>query len=488
MGNLPVCSTQRQWLLPGSKRLGEKEQLSLSIITYGLRKVSRRQGNLSLRSWLSPAYQPSVIGISLTTAALGPARRLAAAAKRVGTALVVFGGPHEDDSADRSAMWDPCVDISVSGDGEWAFQFLMEAAMLPSNGGSEEIKERLLSAKGPENLEGAANITLGYRPTSPDRHPAWRVIRLANPARPFVNLDTLPFAPRHLLDDQEKFHYSIFEESPGSRKATAQVMTQRGCVAKCDFCSESQRLQKRSAKSVIAELEFLKSSGYRAIFFDDSTFTNLSAPRKAFIAEIGEAARRLDLECGCQTRVDMIDEATLRILSDCGFTYVYFGIESMVPHLLAALGKHYPVETVYSALRMCRDSGLRVGASLLLGAPDPNHHTLETVETAVTTFREIRRFVDEGPINLVSLNAFQYYPGTTSTIRLEKVLSDAADYRTPKSFVFPNEFPYTLLEENPSLCPQGLPEIMDEILTRAFDILGDVIVRDESEDLQKKRQ
>jgi radical SAM superfamily enzyme YgiQ (UPF0313 family) len=278
------------------------------------------------------------------------------------------------------------------------------------------------------------------------------------------------------LDSQEKYHYPIFRHTDGTIKATTQLMTQRGCVAKCHFCSESQTLFQRSTWSVVAELESLRAEGYEAIFFDDSTFTNLSQARRAFLKEVGRVASRLGFECGCQTRVDTVDRELLACLADSGFTYIYFGVESMVPMLLDALGKHYTVEIIKRALEGARDVGLRVGASLLLGAPDHEDNTLETLETAESTFRQIREYVDNGPIELISLNVFEYYPGTTSTINRAKSEPTITDYRSESKFAFDDEYPFDLLEENPVHCPKGLKKIARPMLLKAAEILGDVLI------------
>lgn len=417
--------------------------------------------------------RPRVVAISLTTASLPAARRLASVVKENCNALVVFGGPHEDDANDPTATWDSHVDLSVAGDGECALNLIVQAALTDLRADAASLV-RLLPIK---SVEGTARIY--YRVQQGSKSPgSWGMLCLFDPARPSVDISNLPLQPRRLLDPAEKFHYGIFRERSGARKATAQVMTQRGCIARCDFCSESQGLLQRSIESVSLELEHLHKEGYRAVFFDDSTFTNLSVRRVGYLRALAPMLSRLGFECGCQTRVDMINAELVKTIVDAGFTYVYFGIESFVPSLLAALGKHYTIDTVHNALKICREAGIRVGASLLLGAPDRNHCTMETVATATQTFRAIRTYIDDGPVTLVSLNAFQYYPGTVSTISLSRTDPQVADSRAQPTFLFPDHFPYNLLEENPSVCPSGLASVMQEILFAAADILGPSLITD----------
>ena len=56
---------------------------------------------------------------------------------------------------------------------------------------------------------------------------------------------------------------------------TAQIITRRGCSWRCSFCTEGTPLIERSFESVQKEIEHAKNLNYEAIFFDDSTFTDI---------------------------------------------------------------------------------------------------------------------------------------------------------------------------------------------------------------------
>jgi radical SAM superfamily enzyme YgiQ (UPF0313 family) len=445
---------------------------SVKLLNYNLMDpvIFAAQGASHLRSVLREC-RPIIVGISTTTASLPAARLLAAEAKRgPDSPIVVFGGPHEDDAAQKTAEWDANVDLSVSGDGESALHAIVETAIgyevTQLNHVLDLLRSWIRIPRRP--VFGSALITA--RGPTPMHRPELFALR-----GQWASLDSLPPLPRHLVDQAERFHYPIFRNRDGAVKATAQVMTARGCIAKCSFCSESAKLQQRSVQSVIKEIEGLKSNGYDAIFFDDSTFTNTSTARREFIHDLGLAMSSLGVEWGCQTRVDCVDINILQDMANQGCSYIYFGIESFVPHLLRALGKHYAIKRIDDTLLACRQLGIRVGASLLLGAHDENHRSLETIETARTTFTKVREYVDRGPIRIVSLNLFAYYPGTTSTQQLAALRPDVEDYRRYLEQGPANEFPFTLLEEFSSLCPAGLLENAREMLLLAHDLLGDVL-------------
>jgi len=194
----------------------------------------------------------------------------------------VFGGPHEDDSPESTASRDANVDLSVGGDGETALQIIVETALrYPRIDGNGLIRK--MRAMKHTLVDGSAALSCGEGKPGQGCQVLW----LRSPSGSPLNLDTLPILPRHLLDRREQFHFPVFQKQHGILKATAQVMTQRGCLATCWFCSESQRVVSRSVQSVARELDVIKDEGYEAVFFDDSTFTALSDERRGFIERLG---------------------------------------------------------------------------------------------------------------------------------------------------------------------------------------------------------
>ncbi len=464
---------------------GEKSTRLLNLNLFDPDDV-RHNGIAYFRKVIAE-LRPLIVGISTTTASLPIARRLAEAAKdSADPPVVIFGGPHEDDAPKKTAEWDRNVDISVSGDGESALLAIAQTVVdYELDSASPNQVLALLDAWKKRPRPGNyGNAQITARGITDNHVPEVVTIQSSNATS--LGLDQLPMPPRHLLEEAERYHYPIFKDGHHTVKPTTQVMTARGCVATCYFCSESQRLLQRSASNVCQEIEALWQDGYRAIFFDDSTFTNRSAARRNFIREIGHVLADLGMEWGCQTRVDCVDAEIIRDLARAGCTYIYFGIESFVPHLLHALGKHYKPDQIENALRWCDVSGIRVGASLLLGAPDENHRSLETLDTARTTFLKVREYTRAGPIRIVSLNLFAYYPGTTSTQHRALQQPDIEDEKNYCEHEEEYEFPFSLLEEYSPLCPIGLKENARDMLLLAHDLLGDVLCANAQSDHGKK--
>lgn len=119
---------------------------------------------------------------------------------------------------------------------------------------------------------------------------------------------------------------------------TAQMMTLRGCPYKCTFCSESffpEKIKYRDFSNIIEELDVLKKEGYKAIYFDDPTFTL----KKDRVVKIIQLVHERGFIWGCNTRVDQLDEEMIKYMEKNGCVYIFCGVESLVPETLLAMRK-----------------------------------------------------------------------------------------------------------------------------------------------------
>ena len=136
--------------------------------------------------------------------------------------------------------------------------------------------------------------------------------------------------------------YPIF-----NNKNTAQVMACVGCVESCEFCFESAsptlygvpKLQQRNPENVLKELDLLKEQDYKAIFFDDSTFTQNPHTTNRLMELMTERRKETGeyFEWGCQTTIRSVDpeqrQGLLKKMAEAGCTYVYFGLEQAEPDI-----------------------------------------------------------------------------------------------------------------------------------------------------------
>ena len=422
------------------------------------------------------AQQLRAVGISTMTAGCVEARHIArlVKAESKGETVVIIGGPHEDDVVEKTAShpeYAQFVDFSVTGDGEFSLQLLGHLLFEYQTARPEEFKAVVLDHRDDfAKLPGKGSVVLRNRGEV-------HVLPLSN--RP-LDLNLLPRMPRELVHEADTRTFSVFRRD-GWNVKTAQVMTQRGCEWRCNFCSESTALNMRSVDNVTAEIQEALSfstkhdnrADYEAIFFDDSTFTTRSPRRRRFLAELFERIRGMQKvpEWGCQTRLDMIDREILREMERSGCTYVYSGLESASNEMLRAMGKDEDRLDIDSTFKILRETSVRVGLSLFFGATKTGYRrTAETAATIAETLDFVQEQTRHGNVVLVSPNLATFYPGT----RLTNGLGEPLDFHNPNVL---RAYPWNRFEEGESFHPAGLTEDMaGQIIKGCVERFGEFVV------------
>jgi radical SAM superfamily enzyme YgiQ (UPF0313 family) len=441
---------------------------------------------------LLQAIRPRVILISTTS----PAHRYAIQIARVvrshdPTSLIVFGGRHIDETmryqddthtlelahsntlrAVADGRSEPIVDFLVSGDGYFALDLLMKAISIAmdledktaSVGDVVYVLDQLAAVAGP--VPGQAVITAvdgDHLHIFPLRGRPLDMAKLPPPYRPFAIRARFP----------------IFQSPDGTIQRTAHMTTSNACPFQCNYCSESVasvgRLLKFSETPVQTALDQISeyvSYGAEALFFDDSVFwagdidrmydfcIALAAVKSKAMAGKGEfhwlqeaadLQRLARLQWGAQLTFEFVatlksESTTLKILNamkDAGCTYIYFGLESMAPSIMAKIhknlhGKHDISwqHKARTALELLKKVGIRAGVSVLFGLDG------ETRETIEVTVEAVARLIQDGLIYITSPNICTYHPVTKLT-RLHNMESQL-DYVTPNVTAGP---PYVYFEE-----------------------------------------
>ena len=158
----------------------------------------------------------------------------------------------------------------------------------------------------------------------------------STPHRPLIkDLDSLPFPARHLVPFKS---YDVTKEQTGG------IITSRGCVYSCSYCSSSlimgKKFRSRSPENVVDEIEELMDKyKIRDIGFMDDTFM-LNKKRANNIADEIKA-RDLDLSFVASSRVDRVDQNLLENLKSSGMKTIYYGVESGSQRILEPYEKGY---------------------------------------------------------------------------------------------------------------------------------------------------
>jgi putative oxygen-independent coproporphyrinogen III oxidase len=167
------------------------------------------------------------------------------------------------------------------------------------------------------------------------------------------------------------------------------------CRVRCGYCDFNTYTaaelgggadQARYATTAVAELELaarvLSTGGpgsgagvptraASTVFFGGGTPTLLPV---ADLARLLAAVRRLfglapGAEVTTEANPDSVDAASLAALAEAGITRVSFGMQSVVPHVLATLDRTHNPDRVPRAVEWARQAGLAVSLDLIYGTP-----------------------------------------------------------------------------------------------------------------------
>ncbi|NLE04190.1 MAG: radical SAM protein [Crenarchaeota archaeon] len=316
------------------------------------------------------AKNPSdIIGVTATTLLYKSAMKLINIAKEVHPqAVTLLGGSHGTFWDENALKEYPSLDIVIRREGERTLI---------------ELIEKLESQS---SLDKVLGIT--YRDSD-------KIVR--NEDRPFIeDLDSLPFPAHHLMKLEKLKH---------NGKLLVPLMSSRGCVFWCDFCSTVRMFGRgyrmRSPKNVVDEMQMVHEKlGVDQVTFYDDAF---SVDRNRVIKICEELrTRKLDILWDCGTRVDMVDRELMKTMKDAGCIAVWMGVESGSETMLRAMNKKINLDQTRQAFKTAQKIGLITIANVVLGFPG------ETEQTAKETVNFLKQINPDD----VGFYIATPYPGT----------------------------------------------------------------------------
>ncbi|MCW4000093.1 MAG: B12-binding domain-containing radical SAM protein [Candidatus Bathyarchaeota archaeon] len=316
--------------------------------------------------------QPQIVGITCGSATYPRCVETSRAIKEVNPDIkIVVGGWHASYKPD-SLLAHPEIDYVVMGEGERAITQLADAI---AGGNTAQIAS--IPGVGMRGKDG----------------------NIKNPPVYIQDMDEIPYPARHLLPlEQYDRTIEFLDAKP------ADVMSiSRGCVFSCGFC-ETRKLWGNtwrgfSPKRVIGEIEDLKSRyGTRGIYFINDNFTL----RKEKTVELCNLMieKKLNLEWVCDTRVDLVTDELLGLMSKAGCRTIWFGVESASPRILKRIGRNTTPEQVQTAFKLAKKHGIKTACSFMLGLPD---ETLADMEASL-------KFAKKLDPDWCQFNTFIAYP------------------------------------------------------------------------------
>lgn len=327
-----------------------------------------------------------LIGITAMSIQIDEANKLACLARELSPdSILIRGGAHDTHSYKESCSTDQNLyDAFVVGEGEETIQ---EIAVQVEK---DSFLENRQNIKGIAFWNDSVQFT-GYRHST--------IINNYIPLR---------------LSHHSSYNFDVLR----GRK-TAQVVATRGCSNACFYCSESVSLYgrreiRRTIEHLRQEFAWLKQHGYEAIYFDDPTFTR----DKNWVFKLCEELKRWGFIWGCNTRVDCLDEETVRGMRQAGCEYLFCGFESAVPEILQAMNKTSDpskyLEDAVSSYSVLRKNGLPCSAFLIFGNPRREKKDKKLIyapETDKDVYNSLDFAINTLDPDYLSMNILRLLPG-----------------------------------------------------------------------------
>ncbi len=378
----------------------ENASFSVKIIDDDLEKLSHEKV-----SRIISKLNPKVVGITATTSTIKNALEYSNLVKNaLPDSLIVIGGPHPTFMPVETLKNSESLDAVVIGEGEGTIVELVEKCSDVNNKKIEDIK-------------GIAyhNLETGH-------------IKLNLPRPLIKDLDSIPFPARHLVP---------FESYNTTQNLSSDMITSRGCVYSCGYCSSSlimgKKFRSRSPENVVNEIEqLIENYKIKDIAFMDDTFM-LNKNRANLIAD--EIRNRgLDIGFVASSRVDMVDKTVIEKLKSAGLNTLYYGVESGSQRVLDLMKKGITIKQAEDAVRVAKEVGVDILTSFILGFPGESREEIDkTIDFSIKLNADYSQFSILTPFpgtpiyhelkekNLIDTENWDQYTVLKSVIKYEKL-------------------------------------------------------------------
>ncbi len=231
---------------------------------------------------------------------------------------------------------------------------------------------------------------------------------IKTPIQPVIeSLDELPFPSYEEFDLDSYRLYSVFNDFTSRRdsKESISIITSRGCIARCKFCSTFKvwrgGWRSRSPKHVVDEIEMLyKDYGKRIFNIADDLFTVNEDRVIGICQEI--ISRKLDIAWDCETRVTLVSPKMLRSMKHAGCYSIAYGVESVGNWVLERIKKGIRSEDVYNAFEWTKEAGIRSRAMLMVGNPGED----------LSSIKATCEFIKKCKPDTIQVSITMIFPGT----------------------------------------------------------------------------
>lgn len=300
----------------------------------------------------------TIIGISVLTPVFNSVKRLCHQIKQVcPETLIVLGGAHCTALPVRTMEEIDTADIVCVGEGELT---MAEICSHRYQNRSEDWSE----------IPGIC-----YRDTG-------RIVQ--NQPRDFIkDLDQIPPPARHLLP-MHKYHLTASRVSGNDYCPT--IIVARGCPFKCTYCSRTfgKSFRAHSVERIISEIQLLIDTyNISQINIEADTLTANKRFLTSLCQAMIDAGFPAKLSWTCESRVDTVNENTLRMMKKAGCWQISYGVETGSQRLLDMISKGVTLKQVEDAFSTTKKIGISIRGFFMLGLPtETSEESRATIEFA----------------------------------------------------------------------------------------------------------
>jgi putative oxygen-independent coproporphyrinogen III oxidase len=161
------------------------------------------------------------------------------------------------------------------------------------------------------------------------------------------------------------------------------------CSKRCDYCAfatwtDRHHLMATYAAACRAELARAELPAATSVFFGGGTPSLL--PADELVSILDAVHRAADCEVTVECNPETVTAALLAAYADVGVNRLSFGAQSMVPHVLAGLGREHDPDGVVRAVALAGEAGFsNFNVDVILGGAGESVNDLECTLDAVLT-------------------------------------------------------------------------------------------------------
>jgi len=181
------------------------------------------------------------------------------------------------------------------------------------------------------------------------------------------------------------------------RGANAYIETHRGCAGACTFCQVprffGRDVRSREIPEILKEVREFKKHGAKRLSISGGTGSYFQYHDGHFnedaFAELLKGMAKIMGPKNISSpdiRVDAISDTILDAIHDYTIGWVFFGLESGSDDMLRTMGKGATVADADRAIEACRDHGLNVAGSFIVGYPNETEADYEATKERIASW------------------------------------------------------------------------------------------------------